>query len=134
LQGNSGFSVSVASFSLFEIVIRFGAFHNKFLLAPASGSPAPRCAPPGARPFGGNKDRETYRKELIEELTAKILDLTPRNDREALIQLGCIVDQWKPRLENGEQRPGGEDGGAAPGGRAAYRPASGTFVIKLLAR
>jgi hypothetical protein len=62
--------------------------------------------PPGARPFGGNKDRETYRKELIEELTTKILDLRPRNDREAIIQLGCIVDQWKPRLESGEQRPG----------------------------
>ena len=61
---------------------------------------------PGARPFRDNNDRETYRKELIEELTAKILDLSPRNDREALIQLGCIVDQWKPRLEDGEHRPG----------------------------
>jgi hypothetical protein len=53
---------------------------------------------PGAGPFRASNNRETYRKELIAELTSKILEQTPRNDREAVIQLECIVDQWKPRL------------------------------------
>jgi hypothetical protein len=64
--------------------------------------PHPRM-PPGV---GADRDRETYRRELVEELTTRILSLTPRNDREAIIQLECIVDRWKPRLEGNEQRPG----------------------------
>ncbi|MBV9198291.1 MAG: hypothetical protein JO320_26290 [Alphaproteobacteria bacterium] len=83
------------------------AYERETLLQQATW-PHPPNFPPGmpgvAAAHRVGQNRETYRKELIDELTAKILDLEPRNDREALIQLECIVDRWRPRLEATEQR------------------------------